>query len=564
MKTIQGIFARYALLLFAAAAPVAFGSTPTPGQVKLLAQDGTADDKFGFAVSVHSGRALVGAYEDDDNGAYSGSAYIFDATTGVQQFKLMPLDGNYGLRFGRSVSLSSTLAVGGAHWAADNGAHSGAVYIFSASTGVKIRKLLPADGAAGDQFGNSVSISDDVVLVGANWDDDNGHQSGSAYLFGASTGLEHLKLLPLDGAIGDDFGCSVSISGDLALVGAYLDDDDGASSGSAYIFNAVTGQQLHKLTAPDGATGDHFGFAVSISGGLALVGSPQDDDGNGNAGSAYLFDAYTGQLLHKLVAADPSYMDFFGKAVSISGDRVLVGAYQDDDEGGNSGSAYVFDATTGQQLHKLTAQDGADYDNFGRSVSLSGDLALVGAYRDDDNGDDSGSAYVTDITDLPPGTAYCFGDPGIGTPCPCNNDNDGSVPGSGCDNGVFASGAQLTGSGVASVTADTLVLATTNLEPDNSGLYFQADNDLSPGVAWGAGLRCAGGVLKRLGVRTSNASGYSDTSGYAHTISYLAGNVTAGDTKYYQCWYRTILNPPCGPGVDEFNASNGYAVTWTP
>ena len=162
------------------------------------------------------------------------------------------------------------------------------------------------------------------------------------------------------------------------------------------------------------------------------------------------------------------------------------------------------------------------------------------------------------------GTGYCFGDPGSGTPCPCNNDNDGSVPGSGCDNGVFWSGAQLTGSGIAEVTADTLVLATTHLEPNNAGLYFQADNDLSPGSIWGDGLRCAGGNLKRLGVRFADAGGYSDTSGFSYTISAKAGNISAGDTKYYQCWYRTTQNPPCGNGVNDFNTSNGYAITWGP
>jgi len=162
------------------------------------------------------------------------------------------------------------------------------------------------------------------------------------------------------------------------------------------------------------------------------------------------------------------------------------------------------------------------------------------------------------------GTAYCFGDPGSGTPCPCANDNDGSVPGSGCANGVFASGAKLVASGAASLSNDTLVLSCTGLEPSNSGLYFQANNDLSPGIVWGDGLQCAGGQLKRLGVRFADATGYSDTSGYAQPISVKAGNIVAGDTKRYQCWYRTTSNPPCGAGVNDFNASNGLAVTWAP
>jgi len=223
------------------------------------------------------------------------------------------------------------------------------------------------------------------------------------------------------------------------------------------------------------------------------------------------------------------------------------------------GSAYLFDATTGQELLELTSSDEASGDEFGYSVSLDGDLALVGAWGNDDNGSNSGSGYVFDLH--APGVGYCFGDPGSGAPCPCSNDNDGSVPGSGCANGVFDSGAQLSGSGVASVTGDTLVLATSGLEPSNSGLYFQANNDLTPGIIWGDGLRCAGGQLKRLGVRFSDASGYSDTSGYTQPISVKAGNVVAGDTKYYQCWYRSTLSSPCG---SEFNASNGYAITWLP
>ncbi len=162
------------------------------------------------------------------------------------------------------------------------------------------------------------------------------------------------------------------------------------------------------------------------------------------------------------------------------------------------------------------------------------------------------------------GTPYCFGD-GSGTPCPCGNNNDGSVPGSGCANGAFASGARLTGTGVASISADTVVLAGTGLDPNNSGLYFQADNDLSPGVVWGDGLQCAGGDLKRLGVRFSDASGASDTSAWATPISVRAGNVSAGDTKRYQLWYRDNSGgQPCGVGVNDFNATNGIEIVWAP
>ena len=168
-------------------------------------------------------------------------------------------------------------------------------------------------------------------------------------------------------------------------------------------------------------------------------------------------------------------------------------------------------------------------------------------------------AYVAVGAD--PGTGFCFGDPGSATPCPCGNDNDGSEWWSGCANGVFPSGAQLTGSGTASLSADTLVLLTTGLEPYLGGLYFQADNALLPPLNWGDGLRCAGGQLRRLGVRFADPQGHSDTSGLPLPISVRAANVAAGDTKYYQCWYRNPTGSPC---ANDFNASNGYEVTWGP
>ena len=205
-------------------------------------------------------------------------------------------------------------------------------------------------------------------------------------------------------------------------------------------------------------------------------------------------------------------------------------------------------------------------------IDMYGDGSAHLGYPHDVDVDILGSVYVPGynsdnvfrIDFLPTGVGYCLGEAGSGTPCPCSNDNDGSLPGAGCANGVFVSGARLSALGTASLSADDVILLTIGLEPNNSGLYFQADNDLSPGIVWGDGLRCAGGALKRLGVRVSDAGGYSNTAAWTTPISVRAGNISPGDTKYYQCWYRTTDNPPCGPGVHDFNASNGYAVQWGP
>ena len=137
------------------------------------------------------------------------------------------------------------------------------------------------------------------------------------------------------------------------------DDDAGNSSGSAYLFDVATGQQLHKLTANDAAAVDRFGVSVGISGGTAIVGARADDDAGNSSGSAYLFDVATGQQTHKLTADDAAELDFFGNSVSIGGGIAIVGAQGDDDGGDSSGSVYLFDVATGQQIHKLAAADAA-------------------------------------------------------------------------------------------------------------------------------------------------------------------------------------------------------------
>ena len=157
-----------------------------------------------------------------------------------------------------------------------------------------------------------------------------------------------------------------------------------------------------------------------------------------------------------------------------------------------------------------------------------------------------------------PFAAYCFGD-GQGTPCPCGNANDGSLANAqaGCANGVSSGGARLVATGDATVSSDTVVLRGDGLHPLQPGLYFQADNALNSGagVAFGDGLRCAGGNVLRLQVVTADAQGASATS-----VPIAAqGGVAAGQTKRYQLWYRNPASSPCGTG---FNLTNGVEIAW--
>ena len=424
-------------LCLAIAAPLAGGQVLNE-DFKLLPSDGAGEDFFGFAVAVSGTTAVVGAHFDDDNGGNSGSAYLFSTTTGQQLDKLLANDGALADRFGVSVAISGSRVVVGASQDDDNGHESGSAYLFNATTGLQTAKLLPNDGAADDLFGFAVAISGNTVVVGAPQDNDNGTYSGSAYLFNATTGLQTAKLLPNDGAQFNNFGSYVAISGTTALIGAYLDDDNGPGSGSAYLFNTTTGLQTAKLLPNDGAAADRFGNSVAISGTTAVVGAPLDDDSGGNSGSAYLFSTTTGLQTAKLLPNDGAPFDWFGYSVAISGTLALVSAPFDDDNGTQSGSAYLFDTTTGQQIAKLLPSDGAAGDEFGWAVALSGATGVVAAWRDGDNGGNSGSAYAFDVSQCPgdiadssgilgPDGMVDFGDVlallGLVGPCP------GNIPG---------------------------------------------------------------------------------------------------------------------------------------
>jgi len=322
----------------------------------------------------------------------------------TEDAKLTASDGAAGDFFGFSVSMSGDKAVVGAQGDDDAGPDSGSAYVFEKDGGTwtQTAKLTASDDEAGDSFGVSVSISGDKAVVGAAFDDDAGPDSGSAYVFekDGGTWTQTAKLTASDDEAGDSFGVSVSMSGDTAVVGALLDDDSGADSGSAYVFekDGGTWTQTAKLTASDGAAGDFFGFSVSMSGDTAVVGALLDDDSGADSGSAYVFekDGGTWTQTAKLTASDDAARDSFGDSVSISGDKAVVGARGDDDAGPDSGSAYVFekDGGTWTQTAKLTASDGAGGDRFGSSVSISGDKAVVGAAFDNDAGSRSGSAYV--------------------------------------------------------------------------------------------------------------------------------------------------------------------------
>lgn len=307
--------------------------------------------------------------------------------------------------FGNSISISGDVALIGAY-KDDDPSDSGSAYVFrfNGASWIEQPKLTASDAASGDSFGAAVSVSGDLAVIGARRDDDGGTDTGSAYVFRyvGSTWVQQAKLTASDKADYDKFGGAVAVSGDLIVIGCWENDDAGANSGSAYIFEKpVSGwanmTETAKLTASDAAQGDRFGFGVSVSGDWVMIGATMDDD----TGSVYAFKKPPGGWVNmtetdKFSASDGAANDAFGGSVSVSGTQVVVGAIADDDRGSDSGSAYVFayNGSTWVQQAKLVACDGAYHGFFGGTVAMSGDLALVGAWGHTDAGADSGSAYL--------------------------------------------------------------------------------------------------------------------------------------------------------------------------
>jgi len=366
-------------------------AVPGDWTFKLLPDDPATSGQFGFSVSISGTTALVGGIIGTPG---FGRAYLFDAATGNRIRQLLPDDGPTQNSFGYSVVISGATALVGAPL--DRSA-SGAVYHFDTTTGQQIAKLLADDGDANHLFGISVALSGTTAIVGALHDTGNAPVSGSAYLFDITTGQQIAKLLADDGEIADGFGAGVSIDSGLAIVGAVFDDDNGSQSGSAYLFDAITGQQLAKLLADDGADGDAFGRSVAIQDTTAIVGAWHDDDNGDRSGSAYLFDVSEPQnpvQVAKLLPDDGAALGYFGVSVVLSGTTAIIGGARGHVGGSHSGSAYLFDTVTGQQIDKLLHNDGAPDDQYGYSVSISGSTAIVGAYRDGDNGQHAGAAYL--------------------------------------------------------------------------------------------------------------------------------------------------------------------------
>ncbi len=381
-------------------------------ETKINSSDAAADDLFGRvsnSLAVSGLTAVVGAYRaDTPAGVNTGAAYVFTKSGSAwsQEAKLVASDAAANDLFGQAVAIEGDVVVIGSYLDDDAGSRSGSAYVFRKVLGVWVQeaKLTASDAAEADQFGFSATLSGNVAVIGANFNDDLGVDSGSAYVFrwNGAAWVQEAKLLPSDGAAGDQFGGSVAISGNVVIVGAAFANTADTDAGAVYVFrwNGTSWVQEAKLQASDGAQNDWFGFSASVDGDTALVGAFKVRPNN--TGAAYVFRwngiAWTQEA--KLQASDKRKQDSFGFSVDVVGDLAVIGASLGDGNVRDTGAVYVFQrsGTTWTQEAKLKAFDGQQTDYFGEAVSIYGTTAIVGAPRDDNFGAESGSAYIYELS----------------------------------------------------------------------------------------------------------------------------------------------------------------------
>jgi FG-GAP repeat/Secretion system C-terminal sorting domain len=420
------------------------GSGSWEQQQKIVANDRAIGDWFGFSVSISGNIIVVGARHEDENEAggaplaNAGSAYIYRRTgiNWVQVQKIVASDRAAGYHFGYSVAIDGNYAVIGAFDDLPGATDMGAAYVFffNGTAWGEQQKLTPADGAATDWFGISVSISGNKMVIGAQQEDENASggntlsNAGSAYVFQriGNNWAQAQKIVAADRAEGDLFGCSVAISGNTILTGAYFEDEDingantHAEAGAVY-FNTFNGNwnQQQKQVPGIPSLFNQLGYYADVRGDYAIVGAVTDDlDANGTnalkeAGSAYIYkkDPQTGlwQQQQKIVPSDRAAEAWFGYTVAIQNEYAVVTAlFEERDAAGNNlidsaGAAYVFKRTgnSWNQVQKIVAPDRLNPDAwFGSSVALDNGTLVIGACQEsrDAAGSNSvnqaGAAYV--------------------------------------------------------------------------------------------------------------------------------------------------------------------------
>ncbi|MBL9150885.1 MAG: hypothetical protein JNK37_00285 [Verrucomicrobiales bacterium] len=365
--------------------------TPTVTKIHGRTLGGEA---LGAAVDTNRQWIAIGEEKNSDVVPSGGAVQIYDARTGRHVRKLTQPSPVGGDRFGSRVAVLGNLCVVGAPRMNGN---AGLAFVFDILTGRRLATLEPTNPVAGDQFGNSVAARGRFIAIGAPGRDDpgNGADSGAVHLFDATTFAEVRVIRPVGGQAGDSFGWSVALDRLHLVVGAPNADHFGADSGDVYVFNVETGAELPPMIPGGINGGDRLGFSVAIEGRRLVVGAPEatHPTTSADAGIACLFEIDSGIQLATLASESGSPMERFGHAVALDGPMALIGA-PNAGSGGNSGEAYLFATADGSRLRTLIPPDTRTEQLLGTAVSLRAGRALVGAPGDPQRHSGSGALYA--------------------------------------------------------------------------------------------------------------------------------------------------------------------------
>jgi len=367
---------------------------------KIIAAVPSTNSGFGAASAVDGDYAIIGALGESSLALYAGAAYIYHRTSlnhWGSEAKLLAADHEADDRFANSVSISGDYAIAGAYMEDSGGTNAGAAYIYHRTGanvwdgGYKIMAPLPEAEA---QFGYSVAISGDYAIVGARGEDTGGGNAGAAYIFqrtGANTWSAGIRIMATDPAANDQFGSSVAIDGGRAMVGAPYKSSGALASGASYIYqlsgSSWTGA---KLTPPDPAAGNCFGFAVDIAGDYAMAGTFIQS----GAGKAYIFHNTGGGWGAVAMLSSPTATPLYGFSVSISENYAVIGSPDENTGAASSGAACIYERSgsnswaAGTIIVPTTAETEAV---LGSSVSQSGDYVITGSPGDSAS---QGATYI--------------------------------------------------------------------------------------------------------------------------------------------------------------------------
>ena len=349
-----------------------YSSSPT----KLEPSGLDNSDYFGYSVTATSNQIIVGAYYDDDQADGAGAVYVYDATNlSATPTKLAPSGLQAGDRFGYSVAATSNHIVVGAWYDDDQGDNAGAVYVYDANNlSATPTKLAPSSLQTNDYFGRAVAITSNHIVVSANGDDGQGTHSGAVFVYDASNlSATPTKLEPSGLGEFDNFGYTVAAASNYIVIGALNGEVTGTDTGAVYVYDANNLSATPTKLAPSNLDNqDQFSFSVAVSSDYLVVGARGDDDQGNNAGAVYVYDINNlSATPTKLAPSGLSNGDRFGENIAVNFNQIAVGVNWDDDQGNNAGAVYVYDASNlSATPTKLTAVDGGDSHQFGRSVSL--------------------------------------------------------------------------------------------------------------------------------------------------------------------------------------------------